>query len=274
MAEDASKQKEQTALRIRRDIVQMIGEAGSGHPGGSLSAVEILVHLYFDAMNVDPANPHWADRDRFVLAKGHAAPLLYAVLAARGFFPRDELMTLRKLGSRLQGHPDMHLLPGVDFSTGSLGQGGSVAVGMALAGRLDQRDYYVYVLWGDGETQEGQVWESAMAAAHFKLNRIIGFVDCNGLQIDGAVAEVMNPHPLDEKFRAFGWHVQKVDGHSLSALKQAVNVAKTVPDRPSVILCATVKGKGVSFMEHRADWHGTAPNQEQVRQALDELGGC
>jgi transketolase len=250
----------------------MIGAAGSGHPGGSLSSVEILVNLYFDAMNLDPANPYGEDRDRFVLAKGHAAPLLYAALAARGYFSRDELTTLRKVGSRLQGHPDMHLLPGVDFSTGALGQGGSVAVGMALAGRLDRKDYYVYVLWGDGEMQEGQVWESAMAAAHFKLNRIIGFVDCNGLQIDGAVAEIMNPNPLDEKFSAFGWHVQTVDGHSLEALKEAVTRAKAVSDKPSVILCKTVKGKGVSFMENQADWHGTAPNPEQIHQALDELG--
>jgi transketolase len=265
------KEKEDVALDIRRNIVQMLGEAKSGHPGGSLSAVEILVNLYFDAMNIDPKNPHWGDRDRFVLAKGHAAPVLYATLAARGYFPKDELKTLRKLGSRLQGHPDMHLLPGVDISTGSLGQGGSVAVGMALAGKLDAKDYFVYLLWGDGERQEGQVWEAAMAAAHYKLGRIVGFVDHNGLQIDGDVTRVMNPTPIGEKFKAFGWHVQTADGHSLEALKAATAEAKAVLDKPSVIVCKTVKGKGVSFMENNADWHGAAPNADQVRQALDEL---
>ncbi|MDR1205783.1 MAG: transketolase [Peptococcaceae bacterium] len=271
MDQFSMKEKENIALDIRRNIVQMLGEAKSGHPGGSLSAVEILVNLYFDAMNIDPKNPQWADRDRFVLAKGHAAPVLYAALAARGYFPKDELKTLRKLGSRLQGHPDMHLLPGVDISTGSLGQGGSVAVGMALAGKVDAKDYFVYLLWGDGELQEGQVWEAAMAAAHYKLGKIIGFVDHNGLQIDGDVTQVMNPTPIDEKFKAFGWHVQTADGHSLEALKKATAEAKTVLDKPSVVVCKTVKGKGVSFMENNADWHGSAPNADQVRQALDEL---
>jgi len=263
---------EETAREIRKDIVKMIGKANSGHPGGSLSSVEILTLLYFEEMNVDEKNPRAEDRDRFVLSKGHAAPLLYATLAAKGFFPKEELQNLRQLGSILQGHPDMNKVPGVDMSTGSLGQGISAATGMALGGKIDKKDYKVYVLLGDGELEEGLVWEAAMAASHYRLNNLVAFVDNNNLQIDGAICDVMSPYPIDEKFKAFGWNVIMVEnGHDFDELRKAIEVAKKSEDKPTVIVCKTIKGKGVSFMENNAGWHGKGPNAEQVQQALAEL---
>ncbi|HAG07678.1 MAG: Transketolase domain protein [Clostridia bacterium 62_21] len=256
---------------IRRHIIRMLGEAGSGHPGGSLSATEIVTALYFGVLRVDPARPDWPDRDRFVLSKGHACPVLYAALAERGFFPVEELLTLRRLGSRLQGHPDMRKLPGVEMSTGSLGQGLSAANGMALAARLDGRDYRVYVLLGDGETQEGQVWEAAMAAAHYRLDNLTAFLDYNGLQIDGPCAEVMEVAPVADKWRAFGWHVLEIDGHDFRQILGAVGEARETRGRPTMVVARTVKGKGVSFMENQVDWHGAAPKGDQVQQALAEL---
>jgi len=251
----------------------MIGAAGSGHPGGSLSAVEIVTALYFHIMRLDPQNPDWPDRDRFILSKGHAAPLLYAALAHRGYFRREELLTLRKLGSRLQGHPDRKSLPGVEMSTGSLGQGLSVANGIALAGRLDGRPYRVYVLLGDGELEEGMVWEAAMAAAHYKLDRVTAFIDHNGLQIDGPIREVLSPEPIAAKFRAFGWEVLTIDGHDFGQIIGAVEEAKKIKGRPTAIVAETVKGKGVGFMEHQVGWHGVAPKPEEVERALEELEG-
>lgn len=262
--------KEQ-AKEIRKDIVTMIGQAKSGHPGGSLSAAEIVTYLYFEEMNVDPANPGWEDRDRFVLSKGHAAPVLYAALARRGFFPVEELSTLRKIGSHLQGHPDMRKVPGVDLSTGSLGTGFSAATGIAMACKLDKKENYVYTLLGDGELQEGQVWEAAMSAAHYKLDNLIAFVDNNGLQIDGNIDDVLSPNPIDAKFAAFGWHVLTIDGHDFQQIAAAVAAAKTEKGRPTMIVAKTVKGKGVSYMENQAGWHGSAPSEEQVTAALAEL---
>jgi transketolase len=260
------------AKTIRRHIIKMVGEAGSGHPGGSLSAADIVAALYFHEMRVDPDNPKWPDRDRFVLSKGHAAPVLYAALAEKGFFPVDELMSLRKIDSRLQGHPSMKHLPGVEMSTGSLGQGLSAANGMALASKLDGRDYRVFVLLGDGEVEEGQIWEAAMAAAHYKLDNVIAFLDHNGLQIDGPITEVMSPEPLADKWRAFGWAVQEIDGHDPGQILGALAKAKAVKGQPSMIIAKTVKGKGVCYMENVADWHGTAPNTDQVCEALEALG--
>ncbi|HBV96262.1 MAG: transketolase [Peptococcaceae bacterium BICA1-7] len=260
-----------TANEIRQDIIRMLGAAGSGHPGGSLSAADIVTALYFKFMRIDPENVKKQDRDRFILSKGHAAPVLYAALAQRGFFPREELLTLRKVGSRLQGHPDMKKVPGVDMSTGSLGQGLSAANGMALAGRLDGRDYRVYVLLGDGETQEGQVWEAAMASAHYRLDNLTAFLDHNRLQIDGPIEEVMSPEPLAEKWMAFGWDVQVIDGHDMAQILEAVEKAKKVKGKPQMIVAETVKGKGVSFMENQAGWHGSAPKPEEVEKALAEL---
>jgi transketolase len=259
------------ARGIRCDIVRMLEAAGSGHSGGSLSAVEIVTALYWRVLRIRPEDPAWPDRDRFVLSKGHAAPVLYAALAERGFFPAEELLTLRKLGSRLQGHPDMRKVPGVDASTGSLGQGLSVGLGMALAGRLDRRSYQVYVLLGDGECEEGQVWEAAMAAAHYRTGNLTAIVDHNGLQIDGPVTEVLSPLPLPDKWQAFGWAVTEVDGHDLAALLRAFDWASGVDDRPAVIIAHTVKGRGVSFMEGQVDWHGKAPSSEQATCALEEL---
>lgn len=264
---------QQIANRLRRHVISMTGAAGSGHPGGSLSAADICTALYFKIMNIKPQQPDWPDRDRFVLSKGHAAPILYAALAERGYFSVDDLSTLRQLGSPLQGHPDMRKLPGVEMSTGSLGQGLSAAVGMALAYRLDNRDSYIYVLLGDGEIQEGQVWEAVMCAAHYRLGNLIVFVDYNGLQIDGDIREVMNPLPLVDKWQAFNWHVQEIDGHDFDQILAAVAVAHEVKDKPSVIIAHTIKGKGVSFMENRAEWHGSAPSPEQVDAALKELAG-
>jgi len=264
-------QLEARAKVIRRHIIRMTGECGSGHPGGSLSAADIVTALYFHELRLDPARPDWPERDRFVLSKGHAAPVLYAALAERGFFPADELLTLRRLDSRLQGHPDMRKLPGVEMSTGSLGQGLSAANGMALAGRLDGRDYRVYVLLGDGEIQEGQVWEAAMAAAHYRLDNVTAFLDHNGYQIDGPIREVMSPEPVADKWQAFGWHVQIINGHDFKQILNAIAAARKVRGKPSMIVAETVKGKGVSFMEHRVDWHGVAPKPDEAEQALAEL---
>ncbi|MEW6425158.1 MAG: transketolase [Bacillota bacterium] len=263
---------ENKAREIRAHIIKMTAAAGSGHPGGSLSAADIVTTLYFHLMRINPQNPSWPDRDRFVLSKGHAAPLLYAVLAERGFFPVAELLTLRKLGSRLQGHPDMKSLPGVEMSTGSLGQGLSAGNGMALAAKLDGRDYRVFVLLGDGEIQEGMVWEAAMAAAHYRLDNVTAFLDHNGLQIDGPVAEVMSPEPVTDKWKAFGWDVQEIDGHDIAQIIKAVEAARQVKGKPQMIIAETCKGKGVSFMENQVDWHGTAPKPEQAEKALTELG--
>jgi len=261
-----------TANEIRKGIVTSVHSAKAGHPGGSLSAADVFTYLYFEEMNVDPKNPKDPDRDRFVLSKGHTAPGLYSTLAHRGFFPVEDLVTLRHLGSYLQGHPDMKHIPGVDMSSGSLGQGVSAAVGMALAGKLDKKDYRVYTLLGDGEIQEGQVWEAAMFAGHQKLDNLVMIVDNNGLQIDGSVAEVCTPYPIDKKFEAFNCHVINVaDGHDFDQLKAAFDEAKTVKGMPTVIVVKTVKGKGVSFMENQAGWHGKAPNDEEYAVAMQDL---
>lgn len=262
------------ARRLRRHIVRMTAAARSGHPGGSLSAADIVSALYFRVMrNIDPADPRNPDRDRFILSKGHCCPVLYAALAEKGFFDPGQLETFRQLHSPLQGHPDMRKLPGVEMNTGSLGQGLSAGVGMALAGRIDGRTYRVYVLLGDGECQEGQVWEAAMAAAHYKLDNLVAIVDRNNLQIDGPTEQVMSLEPLADKWRAFGWHVIEVDGHSLPGLLSAFAKAAAVGGKPTVIIASTVKGKGVSFMENAVEWHGVAPTVEQRDLALAELGG-
>lgn len=258
---------------IRKDIVKMLTESASGHPGGSLSATDIMTVLFFKEMNLDPNNEKDPNRDRFVLSKGHAAPVLYSALARRGYFPVEELSTLRKFKSRLQGHPSIQYLPGIDMSTGSLGQGVSAAVGMALAGKIDKKDYRVYTILGDGELEEGQVWEAAMCAAHYKLNNLTAFIDFNGLQIDGDITKVMNPCPIDKKFEAFGWNVLVIDGHNYEEIIDAIEKAKECKDKPTAVVCNTVKGKGVSFMENQAAWHGTAPSKEQCETALKELGG-
>jgi transketolase len=262
---------EAIAKRLRRHIITMTGKAGSGHPGGSLSAVEILTTLYFRVLRHKPSDPQWSDRDRFILSKGHAAPLLYATLAECGYFPVDELLTLRQLDSRLQGHTDRTATPGVEMSAGALGQGLSFAIGAALAGRLNSQDYRVYVLLGDGECDEGQVWEGAMAAAHFKVDNLVAIVDNNGQQIDGWNRDVMNLDPFPGKWQAFGWHVIEVNGHDLIQLTQAFNQAKLVKGQPTVIIAHTIKGKGVSFMENNPDFHGKAPDAEEVKLALKEL---
>lgn len=259
------------ANSLRIDIIKMLAESKSGHPGGSLSACEILTALYFKEMNIDPKNPKWEDRDRFVLSKGHGAPVLYAALAEKGYFPKEELMKLRKIGSMLQGHPDMKGIPGVDMSTGSLGQGLAAANGMALAGKIGNKDYRVYALIGDGESQEGIIWEAAMFAAHYKLDNLTVFLDHNGLQIDGRNEEVMNIEPIDEKFKAFGWNVISIDGHDFEEIFKALESAKKTTGKPTMIVAKTVKGKGVSFMEDQAGWHGKAPNKEEAEQALSEL---
>ena len=259
--------------RVRRHIIDEIYTAGSGHPGGSLSATDIIVALYFHFMNYDPENPRWPDRDRFVLSKGHAAPALYAALAEKGVFPVEELMTLRKIGSRLQGHPDMRKLPGIEASTGSLGQGLSIGNGMALAGRLDRRPYNVYVMLGDGEVEEGQVWEAAMFAAHYKLDNLIAFLDRNKLQIDGETEKVMSIEPIADKWKAFGWEVMEINGHDFNEIIEAVNRAKEVRGRPVMIIAHTIKGKGVSFMEGSVHFHGKPPNDEEYRMAIKELEG-
>jgi len=262
---------DQFALQMRREIIKMLSASCSGHSGGSLSATDIIAVLFLEEMNIDPADPQKADRDRFVLCKGHAAPALYAALALRGYFPVDELPGLRKLGSRLQGHPDMHKTPGVDMSTGSLGQGLSVACGMALAARMDGLNNYTYALLGDGENEEGQVWEAAMFAAHYKLDHLIAFLDHNHLQIDGNIENVLSPEPLVEKWKAFGWHVLEINGHDSEQIRAALKEAKTFSGKPVMIVAETVKGKGVSFMENQACWHGVAPNDAETEKALAEL---
>ena len=260
-----------TACKVRMGIVESTHAAKCGHPGGSLSAADMFTYLYFKEMNVDPQNPKWEDRDRFVLSKGHTAPGLYSALALRGFFPVEDLVTLRKVGSYLQGHPNMNSVPGVDMSTGSLGQGISTACGMALAAKVKGKENRVYTLLGDGEIQEGQVWEACMFASHYKLDNLCVIIDNNGLQIDGDVAKVMSPYPIVDKLEAFGFHVQAIDGHDLEAIEAALNTAKTVKGQPSAIVMKTVKGKGVSFMENNAGWHGVAPNDAQYEQAMGEL---
>ena len=263
---------EKKAWLIRKDIIRMIAAAGSGHPGGSLSSTDIMTVLYFDEMNIDPAKPRKKDRDYFVLSKGHVCPALYTALAHRGFFDTSELITLRKLGSRLQGHPGVNKgLPGLEASTGSLGQGLSIAGGMAMAFKLDGKPNRAYCLLGDGELDEGNVWEAAMSAAHYKLSNLCAIVDNNRLQIDGAIEDVMNVNPIPEKWEAFGWNVICCDGHSVKGIKEAFAQARECKDAPSVIIAKTVKGKGVSFMENKAGWHGVAPNPEQEKAALAEL---
>ena len=259
-----------TANEIRKGIVTALHSAKAGHPGGSLSATEIT-YLYFEEMNVDPKDPKKADRDRFVLSKGHTAPGLYSTLAQKGFFPKEDLVTLRHTGSYLQGHPDMKHIPGVDMSSGSLGQGISAAVGMAIAGKLDNADYRVYTLLGDGEIQEGQVWEASMLAAHRKLDNLVVIVDNNNLQIDGAITEVNSPYPIDKKFEAFNFHVINIDGNDFDQIDAAFKEAKTVKGQPTAIIAKTVKGKGVSFMENQVGWHGKAPNDEEYKIAMEEL---
>ena len=258
-----------TANEIRKGIVTALHSAKAGHPGGSLSATEIFTYLYFEEMNVDPKDPKKADRDRFVLSKGHTAPGLYSTLAQKGFFPKEDLVTLRHTGSYLQGHPDMKHIPGVDMSSGSLGQGISAAVGMAIAGKLDNADYRVYTLLGDGEIQEGQVWEASMLAAHRKLDNLVVIVDNNNLQIDGEITEVNSPYPIDKKFEAFNFHVINIDGNDFDQIDAAFKEAKTVKGQPTAIIAKTVKGKGVSFMENQVGWHGKAPNDEENKIAMD-----
>ena len=260
-----------TAVEVRKGAVTGVYNAKSGHPGGSLSAADIYTYLYFEEMNIDPADPKKADRDRFVLSKGHTAPGYYSVLANRGYFPVEDLKTLRHVGSYLQGHPDMKHIPGVDMSSGSLGQGISAAVGMAIAGKMDGADYRVYTLLGDGETQEGQVWEAAMLAAHRNLDNLVVIVDNNNLQIDGPITEVNSPYPLDKKFEAFNFHVININGNDFDEIDAAFKEAKTVKGQPTAIIAKTVKGKGVSFMENQVGWHGKAPNDEQYAQAMEEL---
>ncbi len=262
---------EKTAIEIRKGIVTAVYSAKSGHPGGSLSAADIFTYLYFEEMNVDPGNPKKADRDRFVLSKGHVAPGLYATLAQKGYFPTEDLKTLRHTGSYLQGHPDMKHIPGVDMSSGSLGQGLSAAVGMALAGKMDQADYRVYALCGDGEIQEGQIWEAAMFAGFRKLDNLVVIVDNNNLQIDGRIDEVCSPYPIDKKFEAFNFHVINVNGHDFDEIRAAMKEARETKDRPTAIIAKTTKGKGVSFMENQAGWHGKAPNDDEYATAMKDL---
>jgi transketolase len=262
------------ACKVRHGILDGVYSAKAGHPGGSMSATELFTYLYFKEMNIDPKDPKKADRDRFVLSKGHTAPGLYATLAHRGFFPVEDLPTLRHTGSYLQGHPNMNTVPGVDMSTGSLGQGVSVACGMALAGKTQNQNYRVYTLLGDGEIQEGQVWESCMLAAHYKLDNLCLIVDNNGLQIDGNIADVMSPYPIVDKLAAFGFHVMAIDGHDFQQIENAMNEAKTITGKPCAIVMKTVKGKGVSFMENNAGWHGKAPNEAEYLQAKAELNAA
>ena len=259
------------AVEVRKNLLIGLHAAKAGHPGGSLSAADIFTYLYFEEMNVDPKNPKWEDRDRFVLSKGHTAPGLYATLALKGFFPVEEMTTLRKLGSRLQGHPCVQYTPGIDMSSGSLGQGISAAVGMALSAKMDGKEYRTYTLLGDGEIQEGQVWEAAMMAGHRKLDNLCVIVDNNNLQIDGAIDAVCSPYPIDKKFEAFNFHVINIDGNDFDQIDAAFKEAKATKGMPTAIICKTIKGKGVSFMENQAGWHGMAPNDEQFAQAMEEL---
>ena len=259
------------AVEVRKGIVSSVHSAKAGHPGGSLSAADIFTYLYFEEMNIDPKDPKKEDRDRFVLSKGHTAPGLYSALANRGYFPVEDLLTLRHTGSYLQGHPDMKHIPGVDMSSGSLGQGISAAVGMAIAGKMDEADYRVYTLLGDGEIQEGQVWEASMLAASHKLDNLVVIVDNNNLQIDGTIEEVNSPYPIDKKFEAFNFHVINIDGNDFDQIDAAFKEAKTVKGQPTAIIAKTVKGKGVSFMENQVGWHGKAPNDEEYKVAMEEL---
>ena len=271
MTSEERKQLQIAACKVRMGIIESTHSAKCGHPGGSLSAAEMFTYLYFKEMNIDPSNPKWEDRDRFVLSKGHTAPGLYAALANRGFFPVEDLKTLRKVGSYLQGHPNMNTVPGVDMSTGSLGQGISCAAGMALGLKKQGKACRVYTLLGDGEIQEGQVWEACMLSSHYKLDNLCVIVDNNGLQIDGNVADVMSPYPVTDKLEAFGFHVVAIDGHDLDQIEAALNEAKTVKGKPTAIVMTTVKGKNVSYMENQAGWHGKAPNDAEYEQAMTEL---
>jgi transketolase len=270
MEQNTKKRLQRTACKVRMGVIEGTYNAKSGHPGGSLSIADTLTYLYFNKMNVDPKSPDSADRDRLVLSKGHTAPALYAVLAQKGYFPEEELKSLRHIGAMLQGHPCIHI-PGVDMSSGSLGQGISAACGMALAGKLDGKSYKVYAVLGDGEIEEGQVWEAAMFASHKDLTNLVAIVDNNGLQIDGPISEVCSPEPITDKFAAFGWHVITMDAHDFDDIDRAFTEADSVKDKPVVIIQKSVKGKGVSFMENQVGWHGTAPNKEQYDQAMAEL---
>lgn len=265
------KELEIAATKVRMGIIEGVHSAKAGHPGGSLSCADVLTYLYMHRMNVDPADPKNPNRDRMVLSKGHSAPALYATLALRGFFPMEDLKTLRKTNSYLQGHPDVKKIPGIDASTGSLGQGISAACGMALSAKISSDSYKVYTLLGDGEIEEGEVWEAAMFAAHYKLDNLVAIVDNNNLQIDGKIADVMSPYPIDEKFEAFGWHVINIDGHDFNRIEKAFNEAETVLEKPTVIILRTLKGRGVSFMENNVDWHGKAPNDEEYKIAMQDL---
>lgn len=271
MTDEKRAHLQKTANQVRKGALTAVYSAQSGHPGGSLSVADILTYLYEEEMRLDPNNANWEDRDRLVLSKGHTSPALYAMLALKGYIPQEELKTFRKTGSRLQGHPDMKKCPGVDFTTGSLGQGASAAVGMALMGRLGQKDYRVYTILGDGEIQEGQIWESAMFAAHQKLDNLCYIVDNNDLQIDGSVSEVCSPYPIDEKFAAFGFEVINIDGHNFDEIEAAIQKAKSTKGRPTCIVAKTIKGKNVSFMEGLASWHGSAPNAQQYEDAMAQL---
>ena len=271
MTPQEKKQLQITACKVRMGIIEGTHAAKCGHPGGSMSAAEMFTYLYHKEMNVDPQNPRWEDRDRFVLSKGHCAPGLYSALALRGFFPIEDMLQLRKVGSYLQGHPNMNSVPGVDMSTGSLGQGISTACGMALAAKVQNKNYRVYTLLGDGEIQEGQVWEACMFASHYKLDNFVAIVDNNGLQIDGDIAKVMSPYPIVDKLEAFGFQAYAIDGHDFDQIEEALNAAKTVKGKPCAIVMKSVKGKGVSFMENNAGWHGVAPNDAQFEQAMSEL---
>lgn len=270
---DSCKERELAliATKVRKDIIEQVYRAQSGHPGGSLSIADVLTTLYFGNIDVDINNSKWEDRDRFVLSKGHCSPALYAVLAEKGFFPVEDLKGFRNIESVLQGHPDMKYIKGVDMSSGSLGQGLSAANGMALSAKIHKKNFRVYCALGDGEIAEGQVWEAAMFASHYKLDNVTAFVDVNGLQIDGATKDVMNSEPIDKKFESFGWRVIKIDGHNYSEIETAIIKAKETKEKPTVIICKTIKGKGVSFMENQTKWHGSAPNEEQYNQAIKEL---
>ena len=269
--ESLLKELSKKAINIRRNIIEMVYMASSGHPGGALSIVDILTVLYFYEMKVDLLNPKAENRDRLVLSKGHASPALYATLAEKGFIEKEELRKFRSINSLLQGHPDMKKIPGVDMTTGSLGQGLSAANGMALAGKLDKKDYRVYCILGDGEIEEGQIWEAAMSASHYKLDNLCVIVDNNNLQIDGKLEEVMNIYPIEDKFKSFGFETFQIDGHNITQIIEAFGKAKKVKDRPTAIIAKTVKGKGVSYMENQAGWHGKAPNEDEYKRAINEL---
>lgn len=271
MDEARKKSLEEIAVKIRINTIEAVYNASSGHPGGSLSIADVLAYLYFEEMNINPENPKDPKRDRFVLSKGHCAPGLYSVLAERGYFPVEEVKTFRKIDGRLEGHPDMKGVPGVDMSTGSLGLGISAACGIALSAKISGDEYRVYAVMGDGEIQEGQVWEAAMFAAHYKLDNLVAYIDFNGLQIDGNITEVMSPCPIADKYRAFNWNVIEIDAHDFDAIENAYKAARACKGKPTMIVASSVKGKGVSFMENNASWHGSAPNKEQYEQAVQEL---